>query len=90
MVSVALRVTETMGSCRIHSDEYDVNEGAGGKDDSEDMVCTAVRVTGTAAGTGTIRCDEFDVDEEDVDEFDGSEDGSKYDGNVKNDDEYLG
>jgi len=35
MVSIALRVTETPGSCRIHSDEYDVNEGAGGKDDSE-------------------------------------------------------
>jgi len=35
MVSVALRVTETLGSCRIHSDEYDVNEGTSGKDDSE-------------------------------------------------------
>jgi len=35
MVSTALRVTETLGSCRIHSDEYDVNEDAGGKDDSE-------------------------------------------------------
>jgi len=54
------------------------------------MVSTALRVTGTAAGTGTIRCDEYDVDEEDVDEFDGSEDDSKYDGNMKNDDEYLG
>jgi len=54
MVSAALRVTETPGSCRIHSDEYDVNEGAGGEDDSEDMVSTALRVTGTAAGTGTI------------------------------------
>jgi len=32
------------------------------------MVSTALRVTGTAAGTGTIRCDEYDVDEEDVDE----------------------
>jgi len=29
MVSVALRVTETLGSCRIHSDEYDVNEDDG-------------------------------------------------------------
>jgi len=54
------------------------------------MVSTALRVTGTAAGTGTIRCDEYDVDEEDVDEFDGSEDGGEYDGNAKNDDEYLG
>ena len=41
-------------------------------------------------GTGTIRCDEYDVDEEDVDEFDGSEHSSKYDGNTKNDDEYRG
>jgi len=47
-------------------------------------------VTGTAAGTGTIRCDKYDVDEEDVDEVDGSEDGGEYDGNAKNDDEYLG
>jgi len=35
MVSTALRVTEMPGSCRIHSDEYDVNEDASGKDDSE-------------------------------------------------------
>jgi len=35
MVSAALRVTETPGSCGIHSDEYDVNEDAGGEDDSE-------------------------------------------------------
>jgi len=35
MVSPALRVTETQGSCRIHSDEYDINEDAGGEDDSE-------------------------------------------------------
>jgi len=35
MVSTALRVTETPGSCRIHSDEYDVNEGASGEDDSK-------------------------------------------------------
>jgi len=35
MVSVALRVTETPGSCTIHSEEYDVNEGAGGENDSE-------------------------------------------------------
>jgi len=35
MVSVALGVTETPGSCRIHSDECNVNEGAGGEDDSE-------------------------------------------------------
>ena len=34
-VSAALRVTETPGSCTIHSDEYDVNEGTGGEDDSE-------------------------------------------------------
>jgi len=54
------------------------------------MVSPALRVTGTAAGTGTIRCDEYDIDEEDVDEFDGSEDGGKYDRNVKNNDEYLG
>jgi len=54
------------------------------------MVSTALRVTGTAAGTGTIGCDEYDVGEEDVVEFDGSEDGGKYDGNAKNDDEYLG
>ena len=53
------------------------------------MVITALRVTGTAPGTGTIQCDEYNVDEEDVDEFDGSEDGSEYDGNAKNDDEYL-
>ena len=35
MVSAALRVTETPGSLRILSDEYDVNEDAGGEDDSE-------------------------------------------------------
>ena len=35
MVSAALRVTETLGSCRKQSDEYDVNEDAGGEDDSE-------------------------------------------------------
>ena len=35
MVSAAPRVTEIPGSCRIHSDEYDVKEDAGGKDDSE-------------------------------------------------------
>ena len=35
MVSAALRVTETPGSCRIHSDEYGVNEGAGSEDDSD-------------------------------------------------------
>ena len=35
MVSTSLRVTETPGSCRIHSEDYDVNEGAGGKNDSE-------------------------------------------------------
>jgi len=35
MVCAALRVTETPGSCRIHSDEYDVNEDASSKDDSE-------------------------------------------------------
>jgi len=54
------------------------------------MVSTALRVTETAVGTCTIRCDEYDVDEEDVDEFDGSEDGGEYDGNAKNDNEYLG
>jgi len=35
MVSATLRVTESLGSCTIQSDEYDVNEGAGGEDDSE-------------------------------------------------------
>ena len=35
MVSVALRVTETLGSCTIYSEEYDVNDGAGGENDSE-------------------------------------------------------
>jgi len=35
MVSAALRVTETAGSWRIHSDEYDVNEDTGGEDDSK-------------------------------------------------------
>jgi len=35
MVSVALRVREMLESCRIHSDEYDVNEDASGEDDSE-------------------------------------------------------
>jgi len=39
------------------------------------MVSTALRVTGTAVGAGTIQCDEYDVVEEDVDVFDGSEDG---------------
>jgi len=40
MVSAAVRVTESLGSCRIHSDEYDVNEGTGGEDDSELDVAT--------------------------------------------------
>jgi len=35
MVSAALRVTEIPGSCRIHSDEYDINEGVGGEDNSK-------------------------------------------------------
>ena len=35
MVSAALRVTETPGSCRIHSEEYDVNEGGSGENDRE-------------------------------------------------------
>ena len=35
MVSAALRVTDILGSCTIHSEEYDVNEGAGSKDDSK-------------------------------------------------------
>jgi len=35
MVSATLRVTETPGSCTIQSDEYNVNEGASGEDDSE-------------------------------------------------------
>jgi len=35
MVSAALRVTETLGSCTIQSDGYDVNDGASGEDDSE-------------------------------------------------------
>jgi len=34
MVSAALRVTEIPGSCTIYSEEYDVNEGACGEDDS--------------------------------------------------------
>jgi len=54
------------------------------------MVSTALRVTETAVGTGTIQCDEYDVDEEDVDEFDGTEDGGEYYSNRKNNDEYLG
>jgi len=41
------------------------------------MVSTALRVTGTAVGADTIRCDEYDVVEEDVDVFDGSEDGGE-------------
>jgi len=53
------------------------------------MVSTALRVTGTVAGTGTIRCDEYDINEENINEFDGSKDGSEYDSNEKNDDEYL-
>jgi len=35
MVSAALRVTETAGSCTIHSEEYEVNEGASGENDKE-------------------------------------------------------
>jgi len=35
MVSKAPRVTKTLESCTIHSEEYDVNEGAGDEDDSE-------------------------------------------------------
>jgi len=35
MVSAALRVTETPGSCAIHSEEYDDNEGASSEDDSK-------------------------------------------------------
>ena len=35
MVSVALRVTEILGSGTIHSEKYDVNEGASGEDDSQ-------------------------------------------------------
>jgi len=35
MVSGALRVTETPGSCTINSEEYDVNDGASGENDSE-------------------------------------------------------
>jgi len=34
-VRTALRVTETLGSCTIYSEEYDINEGASGEDDSE-------------------------------------------------------
>jgi len=41
------------------------------------MVSTALRVTGTVVGTGTIRCDEYNVIKEDVDVFDGSEDGGE-------------
>ena len=32
-VSAALRVTEIPGSCTIHSEEYDVNEGASSEAD---------------------------------------------------------
>ena len=42
------------------------------------MVSTALRVTGTASGSGTIQGEKYNVDEEDVDEFDGSEDGGEY------------
>ena len=35
MVSVSLRVTEIPGSCTIHSEEYDGNEGASSENDSE-------------------------------------------------------
>jgi len=35
MVSAALRVKETPGSCRINSDKYDVNEDASGENDGE-------------------------------------------------------
>jgi hypothetical protein len=35
MVSAAVRVTETAGSCAVQRDEYDVNADAGGEDDSE-------------------------------------------------------
>jgi hypothetical protein len=34
-LSAALRATETTGSCIIQRDESDVNEDAGGVDDSE-------------------------------------------------------
>ena len=34
MVSATLRVTETPGSYTIQSDEYDVNEGDSGEEDS--------------------------------------------------------
>jgi len=44
MVSAALRVTETPGSCRIHSDEYDVNKDAGGEDDSEYDVARMISI----------------------------------------------
>ena len=39
------------------------------------MVSTALRVIGTVVGTGTIRCDMYDVVEDAVNVFDGSEDG---------------
>jgi hypothetical protein len=40
MVSVAFRVTETVGNCTIQRDEYAVSEDAGGEDDSEkDAAC---------------------------------------------------
>jgi len=41
------------------------------------IVSTALRVTGTAVGTGTIQCDEYNVIEEDVEVFDDSEDGGE-------------
>jgi hypothetical protein len=34
-VSAVLRVTETLGSCTIRRDEYDVDEEDGGEDDSD-------------------------------------------------------
>jgi hypothetical protein len=38
MVSAALRATETVGRSTIRRNEYDVDEDAGGEDDSEEDV----------------------------------------------------
>jgi len=41
------------------------------------MLSTALRVTETAVGAGTLRCDKYDVVEVDLNVFDGSEDGGE-------------
>jgi len=78
MVSTAFRVTETPGSCRMSSDKSmsvgvlavgAVVLGCGEYDGELcGMVSTALRVTVKVAGTGTIRCDEYDVIQKNLDE----------------------